>query len=80
MTADERRLMMEHGQYWRGKLAESKVIAFGPVADPAGSWGVGILRVSSLSEAESLMAADPVIRAGQGFRTEILPMPQAVHA
>jgi uncharacterized protein YndB with AHSA1/START domain len=80
MSAEERSVMMEHGKYWHGKLAEGKIVAFGPVADPAGGWGVGILRVSGLHEAESLMAADPAILSGRGLRTEIIPMPQAVHA
>lgn len=79
LTADERALMRVHSVYWRGKLAEGKIIAFGPVADPAGSWGMGLLRVSDPSEVEGLTANDPVMLADKGFRFEVLPMPQAVH-
>jgi uncharacterized protein YndB with AHSA1/START domain len=80
MTAAEHEVMIAHSQYWRGKLADGKVVAFGPVTDPAGSWGVGIMRVSGLVEAEALTASDPVTLSGNGFSFEILPMPQAVHA
>jgi uncharacterized protein YndB with AHSA1/START domain len=77
---DELSIMRTHGIYWRGKLAEGKAIAFGPVADPAGSWGVGIMRVSGLAEAEALAAADPAITSGAGFRSEVFAMPSAIHA
>jgi uncharacterized protein YndB with AHSA1/START domain len=79
MTAEERSLMQAHGLYWRGKLAEGKVIVFGPVADPAGGWGVGIMRATGKPEADELTASDPVILANQGFRYEMFFMPRAVH-
>lgn len=50
MTADEGSVMQAHATYWRGKLAEGHVIAFGPVADPAGGWGVGIVAVPDEAE------------------------------
>jgi uncharacterized protein YndB with AHSA1/START domain len=80
MTAEEMALMKAHGAYWKTKLDEGKVIAFGPVADPAGSWGMGLLRVADAAEVEGLTQNDPVMLANQGFRYEVLPMPQAVHA
>jgi uncharacterized protein YndB with AHSA1/START domain len=78
-TAEELTLMRVHGVYWRGKLAEGKAIAFGPVADPAGSWGVGILRTANPQEAQSLTENDPVMAADKGFRVEVFPMPNAIH-
>jgi uncharacterized protein YndB with AHSA1/START domain len=79
LTADDRDLMRIHSVYWRGKLAEGKIIAFGPVADPAGGWGMGLLRVSDAAEVEGLTSNDPAILADKGFRFEVFPMPQAVH-
>ncbi|MGO9337676.1 MAG: SRPBCC domain-containing protein [Terracidiphilus sp.] len=79
-TAEELTLMGVHGVYWRGKLAEGKVIAIGPVADPSGSWGVGILRTANPQEAQSLTDSDPVMLADKGFRIEVFPMPNAIHA
>ena len=80
MTAEERTLMQLHSVYWRGQLATGKVIAFGPVADPAGGWGVGIMRVDEALEANTLTAGDLVILADKGFKYEVLPMPNAVYA
>jgi len=79
MSADELSLMLAHGAYWRGHLAEGKVIAFGPVADPAGGYGMGIMRVTNPDEVSPLTEGDPVIVAGQGFKYEVFPMPRAVH-
>jgi len=79
MTADERALMQSHVAYWTGKMAEGKILAFGPVADPAGGWGMGLMRVSDAAEVDGLTANDPVTLAGKGFRYEVLPMPRLVH-
>jgi hypothetical protein len=53
-------------------------IAFGPVADPAGGWGVGIIAAPSDEAIRELQRDDPAIRAGIGMRHETLPMPQIV--
>jgi hypothetical protein len=62
-----------HKVYWRGKLAEGKAVAFGPVADLAGGWGVGILRVFGAQEAQGLTENAPVMVADRGFRFEVFP-------
>lgn len=79
MTAAERALMQEHAAYWRGLMARDLVIAFGPVADPSGPFGIAILRTDSAAEAERLVAGDPVLRANAGFRSEVHAMPSVVH-
>lgn len=79
MTDDERAVMAEHVAYWRGLLAEGTAVVFGPVADPAGPWGLGVVSVADAAAVAGLEAADPVIRSGRGFRYEVLPMLQAVH-
>jgi hypothetical protein len=68
-----------HNVYWRGKPAEGKAVAFWPVADPAGGWGVGILRVFGAQEAPGLTEDAPVMLADKGFRFEVRPIPNAVH-
>jgi hypothetical protein len=78
MTDEERALMQAHGVYWRERMAEGKVIVFGPVADPKGPWGLGVVKVSSAAELEAFKDGDPVIKAGCGFRYESLPMLRAV--
>jgi uncharacterized protein YndB with AHSA1/START domain len=78
MTPDERSVMQAHSHYWHGKLAEGVAIAFGPVADPAGGWGLGIVQVRDEPELRALQDADPAIQSGRGFRYESLPMLQLV--
>jgi len=78
MSDEERGLMQAHGVYWRERMAEGKVIVFGPVADPKGPWGLGVVKVSSAAELQSFKAGDPVIKAERGFRYESLSMLRAV--
>lgn len=79
MTDGERALMGEHVAYWRERLAEGGVVAFGPVADPAGGWGVSILDVPDEPAVGAMLAADPVrLRGGAGFRYDVFAMPGAV--
>lgn len=79
MTADERAAMMAHQAYWKTKLAEGVAIAYGPVADPAGGWGLGILAVSDEAALRQFQEADPVIKANIGLRYESLPMLTVVY-
>ncbi|HVJ13935.1 MAG TPA: YciI family protein [Polyangiaceae bacterium] len=78
MTADERVVMEQHVGYWRDLLKNGTAYVFGPVADPKGVWGLGVVRAADAAAVQELQSADPVIRAGLGFSYEILPMLQAV--
>jgi len=79
MTKDERDMMIAHGAYWRAKLAAGEVVVFGPVADPAGAWGMGVVTAADEAAVCAFEANDPAITSGGGFRYEILPMVQAVY-
>ncbi len=48
-------------------------VAFGPVLDPAGVWGLAVVEVSSETEAGELAANDPATKARLG-RIEVYPM------
>ncbi|TPL00197.1 MULTISPECIES: YciI family protein [unclassified Mesorhizobium] len=74
VTEEEKVLMGRHADYLREKLREGVMIMAGPVADPAGPWGLLILRAGSEAEARPVTDGDPVSRSGLGFRYEILPM------
>lgn len=78
MTPAEAALMREHSAYWSGLMARGLVHAFGPVADPAGTYGVALASLEDGAEPQALGDADPVVRAGIGFRFAILPMPALV--
>jgi alkylation response protein AidB-like acyl-CoA dehydrogenase len=76
MTSAERELMQRHAAYWRELLAQGKAIAFGPVADPKGAWGLGLLAVRDEHELRELQANDPALALG--MRYDNLPMPALV--
>jgi uncharacterized protein YndB with AHSA1/START domain len=78
MTADERAVMIQHQAYWRGHLAAGTAIVFGPVADPKGGWGLGVLRVPDEAALAELEAKDPAVRT-LGMRYEVLPMVRAIY-
>ena len=53
-------------------------MAFGPVADPAGFFGVGLWEVPDDVDMAAICAEDPVTRSGLGFHYEVHPMPALV--
>jgi uncharacterized protein len=75
MTSDEKVLMQKHNSYLQDLLAKKKAIVFGPVADPAGLWGAGVLQLDDGEDAQALMDADPIIQQNIGFSCKLLPMP-----
>jgi uncharacterized protein YciI len=78
MSADERRVMGEHVAYWTKLLGEGVAVAFGPVADPKGGYGVGIVEVDGPEDVKALEANDPAIVGGLGMKYEVLPMLRAL--
>lgn len=78
MTEVEAGVMREHVAYWTDLADRGIAVAFGPVADPMGAWGVGIVEVESESDVRVITRDDPAIRSGIGCRSEIYFMPQIV--
>jgi uncharacterized protein YciI len=74
MSDDERATMAAHGAYWSALAARGTAFAFGPVNDPEGPYGIGIIVAEGQKEAEEVRDADPALSSPHGFRTEILPM------
>jgi uncharacterized protein YciI len=62
MTADERAVMQEHVAHWTGQMHKGNVIVFGPVLNPAGSYGVGVVAVDEEQQVRSLVDSDPAKR------------------
>ena len=71
MTDEERSIMQTHSQYWRGWQARGVVVVFGPVADPNGVFGMGVVGVEDESVLQGMIAGDP---AGALSRIEYFPM------
>ena len=63
-TEEEREIMHRHGAYWHGQLDAGKVLIFGPVVGPLGSWGLGVIRVADEAEARAMTDNDPAISSG----------------
>ena len=61
MSDAERGVMQQHIAYWKGFMDQGKVIVFGPVFDPGGAYGMGVLQMDSEGEVNSFMAADPSV-------------------
>jgi len=70
--------MAEHVAYWTELLNAGVAVAFGPVADPAETWGLAVVEAGPGTDVNALREHDPVIRRGLGARIEIYPMPNAV--
>lgn len=68
--------MLAHVEYWRGPMAEGRVLIYSPVADPDGSWGLAVVQADSEVELEALRAGDPAHLADVGdVDWLLLPMP-----
>jgi uncharacterized protein len=59
MTEEERAVMMQHVAYWTEKMNHGKVVVFGPVMDPKGPYGLGVVIVENEQEIASFIENDP---------------------
>jgi uncharacterized protein YciI len=77
MTDDEKARMQEHFLYWKSRQDAGEVVVFGPVLDPKGAYGMGVVEAPDEAAAHAFADADPAVRFIRGFNCEIHPM-QAV--
>ena len=73
MTKEERDIMKQHAAYWKDKADRGIAIVYGPVFDPKGAYGLGIIEVDNEDQARTYAADDPAVRSGLN-KTEIHPM------
>lgn len=59
MTDDEKNIMLSHVEYWGNLLNKGIAIAYVPVFDPKGGYGVGIISVDSDEQLGNLIKNDP---------------------
>ncbi|MGE5536766.1 MAG: YciI family protein [Acidobacteriota bacterium] len=71
MSDDERRIMQEHVDYWKARLDRGDVVVFGPVLDPAGSFGMGVISAADETGARAFAENDPAVKSNCGFKCEI---------
>ena len=78
MTPAERTILEAHVASWMALAQQGTALVFGPVADPSGPWGLGIVEAPDRAAAQAIADADPAITAGIGFSFDIFPMPRAI--
>jgi len=59
MTEEERQIMGAHVAYWAPYIENGTMLVMGPVLDPAGGYGAGVIRIESETELQHLLANDP---------------------
>lgn len=63
LTEDEMAVMGQHAGYWMEHHADA-LVAFGPVLDPAGSWGLAVVEAASADEVRTWADGDPAVSTG----------------
>lgn len=59
MSDEERNIMNQHVIYWRSLLEKGIAIAFGPVMDPKGPFGMAVVEVDDVEQLNKIVAGDP---------------------
>ena len=72
MSADEALVMRRHREYWTPRVEIGVVIAMGPVADPAGAYGVAIVEAPSQAASPTLRLITPTSNGAIPF-DQIIP-------
>ena len=70
----ERKVMADHAAFWAPYVQNGTVIVLGPVGDPAGPYGLGVVRATDASAMAALLAEDPAIKSEMGFRYDSAQM------
>jgi uncharacterized protein YciI len=78
ITESERAAMAKHADFWRGKAKDRVAIAVGPVFDPEGAFGMGVVECENLDAAQAIAKDDPVVKAQLGFRYVVSPIPSII--
>ena len=73
MSEAEQAAMSKHADYLLGLVEQGIGVVFGPVFDPNGVYGMGIVEAADEAAARRFTDNDPVVKAGIG-RYEISPM------
>jgi hypothetical protein len=59
MTGEEKSIMQQHVAYWDSLLNDGTAIVYGPVMDPKGGYGAGVVSVDSDEQLNQVLANDP---------------------
>ncbi len=59
MSEDERNIMQQHALYWKEYMEQGRVVIFGPVLDPNGIYGLGVMAVDDEEQVNEFIKNDP---------------------
>ena len=65
--------MAEHFAYWERFEQRGQVVVLGPVLDPAGTWGLGIIEGETDDAVRAIALEDPAVKSGMST-FEVLAM------
>jgi len=77
MTPIEASAMEAHFAYWQELVEAGSVVAYGPVADPAGTYGIAIVAADDEDQVLAVGRTDPAVVRGVGT-FDVFVMPAAV--
>jgi uncharacterized protein len=60
----EAAIMEQHFAYWSRFEQRGIVVVLGPVLDPSGTWGLGVIAGSNPNDISALGAEDPAVKSG----------------
>lgn len=78
MSEQEKEIMNRHVAYWTDLMQKRTVVVFGPVLDPNGTYGIGVLELPEGQDPQSFADNDPAIKAEAGFAMQLFAMPQVM--
>ena len=73
MSEEEGAIMAQHFTYWAELEENGLVVVLGPVLDPRGTWGLGIIEGDTEDEVRAIACDDPAVKSGMST-FEVLPM------
>lgn len=79
ITEEEKEIMNKHIAYWTNLMNQGHVLVFGPVLDPKGVYGLGIVEADREDRIREYIKDDPAVQAGL-MRTEFHLMNAVVPA
>jgi hypothetical protein len=59
MTDAERHIMQLHVAYWGSLMNKGMVVVYGPVMDPAGVYGIGVVEAEDEAQLKEMIKNDP---------------------
>lgn len=59
MNDEEKSIMQQHVVFWKEMMTKGNVVAFGPILDPKGVYGFGIIKATSEDIVKEFIYADP---------------------